>query len=583
MTEEVPGYKEYQLTIDKILQYGLFIAPEQKLVYAPANLPRKEFTYMDFADRVNRLGAVLEELGVKRADGPWKMGTRVAIMDWNSIRYQELLYSVPMYGAVANTINIRLAPLEILYTLTVTKPEVLFIHTDFSQYVDKILEQIKSIKHVVIMSDQITCTGKGEIPEIKVPSGVKVHEYEDLIKSVGKGEYNWPELDENVVATFFFTSGTTGLPKGVYHTHRQIVLATLQLLAAQAMEPINITSRDIVLVLVPYFHIVGWGTPYTSICGGVKMVFPGRYVWDHIAKLIPELVAEARKIDGKVVASGVPTMLYLILQELKKLGVTDLRGFQFGYGGSALPLSLYEEAKKMGIEIVTGYGPTETGMTAITRMIFIPRMWMKMGWDPEKMRDYFVTKNSLGVPVPLSFVKVVDEEGRELPQDGKTPGRLLFWSPSITREYYNDPEKTKRAWRFGYFDIDDVAIIDEYGSVLFVDRVKDVIKSGGEWVPSTRVEAFISTHPAVAEVAVIGVPHPKWVERPVAIVALKPGYSLTEEELKDYLTKNFVEKGEMPKWWIPDKIIFERELPKTATAKIDKLALKEKYKDLKLE
>ncbi len=580
---EAAGYKEYQLTIDKILNYGLFIAPEQKLIYAPAGLPKKEYTYVEYADRVSRLGYVLEELGVKRAEKPWEMGTRVAIMDWNSSRYQELLFAIPMYGAVVNTVNIRLAPKEQIYTLTVSKPEVLFIHTDFVPYLDKILGVVKTIKNVVVMDDRITCTGQGEPPEVKVPSGIGLHEYEALLKEVGKAKYEWPELNENVVATFFFTSGTTGLPKGVYHTHRQVVLATLQLLAAQAQDPIRMTNRDIALILVPYFHIVGWGFPYCCICLGNKMVFPGRYQWDHVAKLILELLPEAKAVDGRVIAMGVPTMLYLVLQELKKMGVEDVSGFVFGYGGSALPISVYEDAKKMGIEIVTGYGPTETGMTAITRMIFIPRMWMKMGWDYEKMRDYFVLKNSLGVPVPLSFVKLVDEKGRELPQDGKTIGKLLLWSPSIAREYYGDPEKTKKAWRFGFFDIDDMAVIDEYGTVVFVDRTKDVIKSGGEWVPSTRVEGYISTHPAVAEVAVIGVPHPKWGERPVAIVTLKPSQKATEEELKEYLMKKFVDTGEIPKWWIPDKIIIVKELPKTATGKIDKIALREEYKDLKLE
>ena len=205
----------------------------------------------------------------------------------------------------------------------------------------------------------------------------------------------------------------------------------------------------------------------------------------------------------------------------------------------------------------------------------------RMGLDEEKLIDHFVLSNSLGVTIPLSFVRVVDEDGRDVPADGKTPGRILFEAPSVTREYYKEPEKTKHAWRFGAFDVDDYVVMDEHGCIMFVDRAKDAIKSGGEWIPSTRLEGFISTHPAVAEAAAIGVSHPKWVERPIALVVLKPEYKgkVTEEDIINHLMKHHVETGEMPKWWIPDKIIFMDELPKTSTGKIDKKVLREKYKE----
>lgn len=193
----------------------------------------------------------------------------------------------------------------------------------------------------------------------------------------------------------------------------------------------------------------------------------------------------------------------------------------------------------MGIEIITGYGPSET-LTAITRVWAPPREWMKLGFDKVKMIDYFVTKNSLGIPIPLTLVKAIDEEGKEVPMDGKTPGKILLYSLSITREYYKDPEKTEKAWKYGMFDVEDLVVIDEYGSILFVDREKDAIKSGGEWIPSSRLESFISTHPAIAEVAVIGVHHPKWVEHPVAIVSLKPEFkgNVKEEEIIEHLERN---------------------------------------------
>lgn len=563
-------FRDFQLTVDKIFLYAQQIAPEQRLIYVPPNQPEREFKYIEFAERVNRLGNLLEFLDVKRASEKWEMGTRVAVMDWNSIRYQELMYAVPMYGATLYTVNIRLAPEEIAYTMNVAKPEVLFIDMSFTPYLNAILQNVKSIKKVVVMSDEITCTGRGEIPEFDVD----VLEYESALKGQSKS-YDWPDLDEYVVAGLFFTSGTTGRPKGVYHTHRQFLLSSMQLAIAQAERPFRICNRDIIFTLVPYFHIFGWMTPFTAFMGGNMMVFPGRYEWVHVTKKILEYIPRAKSVDGKVVASGVPTMLYAILSEAKKMNVS-LKGFQFGYGGEALPLSLYEGAKKLGIEIVTGYGPSET-LTAITRSAFIPRLWMKMGTDEEKLRDHFVVNNSIGVPVPLTFVKLVDDEGKELPNDGKTPGRILFYSPSITREYYGDEEKTKYAWRFGWFDVDDICTIDEHYCVMFVDREKDAIKSGGEWIPSARLEGFISTHPAVKEVAVLAMHDPRWVERPMAVVVAEK--DVGEEDIKSFLVKEYVEKGLMPKWWIPDKIVFVEEIPKTSTGKTDKKALREKLKD----
>ena len=560
--------RDYQLTVDKIFFYAQQIAPKQKLVYSPPGVQEKVFTYSEFADRVNKLGNLLESLGAEGGREKWEMGTRVAVMDWNSIRYQELMYAVPMYGATLYTVNIRLAPEEIVYTMNVAKPEILFIDSSFLQYLKPILQMVGSIRKVVVMSDEITCTGEGEIPELDVDAV----EYESALKEQSKS-YEWPDLDEYVVAGLFFTSGTTGRPKGVYHTHRQFVISSMQLSIAQAERPFRICNRDIVFTLVPYFHIFGWMTPYTSFIGGNMMVFPGRYEWRHITDQIIRYIPRAREVDGKVVASGVPTMLYAIVSEAKKMNAS-LDGLQFGYGGEALPLALYEDAKRLGIDIVTGYGPSET-LTAITRSVFIPRLWMELGTDEEKLRDHFVVNNSIGVPVPLTLVKLVDEDGRCLPNDGKTPGRIVFCAPSVTREYYMDAKKTERAWRFGWFDVDDICTIDEHYCIMFVDREKDAIKSGGEWIPSARLESFISTHPAVREVAVIAVHDPKWVERPMAIVVADG--DLSESEIKDFLMKEYVEKGLMPKWWLPDRVVFVDEIPKTSTGKMDKKKLRDRF------
>ncbi len=574
-------FREYQLTIDKILNYSLYIAPHQEIIYSPPDHKEIRYTYKEFSKRVNKLGNVLEMLGVKRNLDDKGIGTRVAIMDWNTNRYLELLYAIPMYGAVAYSVNVRLSLEEIIYTMNIAEPEVLFIHTDFMPYINIIMNNVKSIKDIVVMSDESSCDGiKYPIDEIRAKVNNKeVYEYEDLLEKF-KDTYNWPELNENRTAGMFFTSGTTGRPKGVYHTHRQMLLASMQILIAQMEYPLRMSNRDVILMLTPFFHIFGWMSPYYNILIGNKIVLPGRYKWDHITLLIRKFIDEAKNTEGRVIAQGVPTMLYSVIQEAKKMKIRNLSGFMFGYGGEALPVSVYEEAKSLNIDIVTGYGPSET-LTAITRMIYIPRLWMKMGIKDEKLRDHFVNNNSLGIPIPLVLVKAINYDNEEVPQDGKTPGRLLLYSPSITKGYYKDPEKTKKAWAFGYFDVNDIVAIDSHGCIMFVDREKDAIKSGGEWIPSSRLEGFISRHPAVAEVAVVAMAHEKWIERPVALIVLRHEYKnkINEDDLKKYLVNEFINKGLMPKWWIPDKIIFVDELPKTSTGKINKRIIRDKLKE----
>ncbi|MGC9180087.1 MAG: AMP-binding protein [Vulcanisaeta sp.] len=576
-------FRDYQLNIRKVIEYGLQIAPEQRVLFAPPNLPIKEYTYKDLYSRVNALGLFLDELNVKRAEKPREFGGKIAVMDWNTVRYLELMFGVPMYGATLFTVNIRLAPEEILYTMGIVKPEALFIHMDFLPLLKSILTNINSIKHVIIMDDASTVGTETSKVKVEVPSGVRVYEYEDVVGR-GKSYYDWPDVEEHIIAEIFFTSGTTGRPKAVYHMHRQVVIGTMQLLIAEEQPPVLINNRDYQLITTPMFHILAWLHPYESFLIGAPMVLPSRYDWRYITRLlVDKLIPDARKLNGRVIAKGVPSMLISIIESAKSMGISDLHGFSYGYGGQALPVAVYEEAKKMGIEILTGYGPSET-LTAITRSFMVPRYYLREGYDFEKFRDHQVIGNSLGTPVPLTLVKVIDENGRELPWDGKTIGRLVFYSPTITREYFGDTEKTERAWRFRYFDVDDMVVIDEHGCVFFVDREKDAVKSGGEWIPSSRLEMFISTHPAVSEVAVIGIPHPKWVERPIAIVALKPEYigKVTEDEIKSYLQREFVDKGLMPKWWIPDKFVFVKteELPRTGTAKIDKKVLRERYKNM---
>jgi fatty-acyl-CoA synthase len=544
-------YYDYQLTLDKIIRRAAQLYPDVEIINAPPNGPITRSSYTKEWDRIQRLGSVLEELGVN-SGGPGKFGSRVAVLDWNTIRHYELYYGIPMYGAILHTVNVLLAPEDIIYTMLQAQDEVLFINEDFTPLARVAVSLVKTIRKVVIMSD------KQEHGEVTF-DGAEVYWYEDLIKDAKP--YKFPELNENTVATMMFTSGTTGRPKGTYFTHRQLVLHAMSVALSITAPPINASIYDVAMPLVPMFHVHAWGLPYISTLTGIKQVYPGQFEWGWILRLI--------KDEGVTIINGVPTILYNLLYHPDSPRY-DLRGLKFIIGGAALPRGLLEEASRRGIHVVQGFGLTETAPVILLSMEK-PNM---RNWSEDRKRELVL---SAGLPIPLVDIRIVDEQGRDVPRDGKTMGELVVRAPWIIKEYLNDPEKTRNAWRDGWFHTDDIAVWDSEDYIWIMDRAKDVIKSGGEWISSTRLEDLISTHPAVYEVAVIGVPHPKWGERPVAIVVPKPGRRITENEIKDYLM-GLVNEGKMPKWWIPDKVvIIESELPKTSTGKVDKKVLKERF------
>ncbi|KUO82953.1 MAG: AMP-dependent synthetase [Vulcanisaeta sp. OSP_8] len=555
----VSGFRDYPLTIDKILAWVSYAFPNNEVVYWPPGGSRVSVTFAEFADRVRRVTAALMDLGLKPGKA-WEFGSKVAVMEWDTLRYVDLFYAVPSIGSTLYTVNIRLAPHDILYTMSVAKPDVLVINIDdFESFIKPILDNIKSIKMVIYMSD------RGRVPGQDY--GVKMIPYEDLLKHEPLREF--PEIDERTPATLLFTSGTTGPPKGVYFTHRQLVLHAMSVTIAMGYPPYNAffeggKKPPVSMPLIPLFHVHGWGTPYTVMLSGArKYVLPGRYDWGHILKLIHE--------EGVTFTGGVPTILYLLLThpDSPKYNLSSVR---FGNGGSAMPEGLYDAAKARGMIVANGYGMTETA--PILTMAYLRPEHLDL---PENERKKVLL--TTGLPIPLVLLRVVDGQGNDVPKDGKTMGELVVWSPWVAKEYLNDPVKTRNAWRDGWFHTEDVAVWLPDGYIIIVDRLKDVVKSGGEWISSVKLESIISTHPGVGEVAVVGVPHPMWGERPVAIVVPKPGQRVTEEEIRNHLIQ-YVEKGEIPKWWIPDKIIItQKELPKTSTGKIDKKILRDSYKD----
>jgi fatty-acyl-CoA synthase len=551
------------LILHKVLNYGLQIAPDARIFYKD----KLSYTLTEFKNRVEKLAAALAAIGVKTVNGPWQMGDRVATLDWNTHWHYEAYFAVPMMGAVLHPINVRLAPMEIIYIANHARDKVLITHQDFLPLVEKIAAQMETVETILVLR---------ESPDLELPdkiAGKVVMDYEAFLSDYGKGGYKFEDLDENTVAAMGYTSGTTGLPKGVYHTHRQIVLHTLAVaLHTSGMVPkeyaLNHTST-VLMHIVPMFHVYSWGLPYVATLMGFKQVYPGRFDPGLYLKLMAE--------HGVTHTAGVPTILYMLLTHPDFPKYREkIRGLVFVNGGSAIPRGLAELARKNGINVVVGYGMTETAP-----VLTISTILRKAADLPEDEKWELLAQRT-GVPIPLVELRVVDEQMRDVPKDGKAMGEIVVRAPWITREYYLDPEKTAKAWRGAWFHTGDIAVWDERGYVAIMDRDKDIIKSGGEWISSLRLETLISTHECVGEVAVIGAKHEKWGERPVAIVTPRPGCenNLTSEAVLEHLRK-FVDSGVIPKWWLPDKVIVLREpLPKTSVGKINKRELRQRYSDV---
>jgi len=536
---ERPGYN---VTLKMIHDRAAHLFPDVEIVYRTAEGVGR-YTFRDASARMERLASALEGLGVGRLD-------RVATLDWNTHWHYEAYFAVPMMGAVLHPINIRLAPAEIAYVMGQAEDKVAIVHADFLPLIEAVAPKVKSLEAVIVVDSE-------SVPE-KV-GGVPAYHYEDLIR--GAGGYEWPEISEDQPAAMGYTSGTTGLPKGAYHSHKALVLHAMSgaLHLSTVAADYRLSAEDTILHIVPMFHVYSWGLPYISTLIGMKQVYPNR--------LDPEVLLNLIKEEGVTFTAGVPTILYMLLSHPAAENM-DFTGLTFVVGGSALPRGLAEAAMKKGMRVFVGYGMTETA-PILTLALPPAKTGVKLG-DPRYL-DYALRT---GWPVPLVDLRVVDPEMNPVPKDGKTMGEIVVRAPWVTPEYYKAPEKTEAAWRGGWFHTGDIAVWFEDGSILIVDRDKDVIKSGGEWISSVRLEDAISRHPCVAQVAVIAAKHPKWQERPVAIIVPKPGCEdkITTEEIRRFLMENFVEKGEIPKWWLPDKVVVAEDLPKTSVGKINKRA-----------
>jgi len=534
----------FQLTIKELLNNPKLTAGSQEIVYRNS----MRYTYNDLFERINRLGSALAGLGVKKGD-------TVAVFDYDTPRYLESFFAIPMMGAVLFTVNWRLSPDQIEYTMNHAEADVILINTDFLPLLASIRGKLKSVKKVILLSDS------GELPKTDL---VCDGEYEELL-AAASADFDFPELDENTKATTFYTTGTTGLPKGVFFTHRQIVLHAMSVCIAVSGHdsPLRFSTSDVYMPITPMFHVHAWGFPFIATMMGVKQVYPGKYEPEMLIKLI---------VGEKVTYSHcVPTILQMLVASpiAKKI---DLSAWKVVIGGARLSKGLAMAGMELGIQIMTGYGMSET-CPVISVSNLKPSM---KGYDNEQKSDIAI---KTGMPITLVDVRIADPAGNFLPNDGKTTGEIVVRAPWFTKGYYKDKEKTEELWSGGWLHTGDVGYMDSDGYIQITDRLKDVIKTGGEWVSSLDLENAISLHSAVQEAAAIGIPDAKWGERPMLLVVLTPPYrndGITPEVLKNHM-KQCAEQGKIPRYAIPDQYIITHEIPKTSVGKVDKKQLRAIY------
>lgn len=532
----------FDLTLRTALERAAKLFPHKEIISRDYSGTFR-YTYADFYQRTQKLANVLQDFGIQK-------GERVATLAWNHHRHLELYFAIPCSGAVLHTLNLRLAPEQLVYIINHAEDQAIFVDIDLVPLLEGIKERIPTVKHIVVMSDTL------DIPGTSLANPLS---YEVLLAKA-KETFSFPDLSEWDSAAMCYTTATTGDPKGVVYTHRGLMLHSY---AAVLPDAINIGETDRVMPFVPMFHANAWGLPFACTWLGATQIFPGeRPQAEDICRLIQE-----HKVT---LAAGVPTiwMATYPLWESGKYDPSSLR--EIVSGGSAAPKSLLKNYKeKIGVSILHAYGMTET-----TPVVLVSRLksTMKDWTDEEK---YSVAAKQ-GLLVPGLEMKIVVEDGKEVPWDGKTMGELLLRGPWIAKEYYKEPVRSTAAFADGWLHTGDIVTVDAEGYVSIADRSKDLIKSGGEWISSIDLENTIMSHPAVAEAAVIAMSHPKWIERPLACVVLKKEYvgKVGTGDILDYLT------GKVPKLWLPDRVEFLDALPKTSVGKFYKQALRKQFAGL---
>ena len=530
------------LNLKSIIEHGTRVNGDGEIVSVTRDNPRHRYTYKDAFTRANQLASAMSSWGLEPGD-------RVATLAWNDYRHFETYYAVGCSGYVTHTINPRLFPEQLVFIINHADDQYVFLDADFVPLVEKIADQCPGVKGYVVMISE------DQMPETTLPNAMC---YETLVASAA-ADYEWPDVDENAACALCYTSGTTGNPKGVLYSHRSTILHAYAGLMPDAM---GLGQADVILPIVPMFHVNAWGLPYACPMIGAKMVMPGNKMGDG------ETLAALINDENVTFSAGVPTVWLSLINYLKQSGmrVESLR--RVIVGGSACPLSIMEDFDTYGVETRVGWGMTEMSPLGTTN----PSMDIR---DEMPADEFAKLRLKAGRPIYGCEVKITDDDNNELPWDGVAFGSLKVRGPWICSAYYK-LEGSSAHGDDGWFETGDVATIDPRGYIAITDRTKDVIKSGGEWISSIDVENVATDHPKVAEAAVIGRIHDKWGERPLLIVVRNAqGADLSAEEITEWFD------GKIAKWWTPDAVEFIDEMPHTATGKIQKTTLRDMFADFK--
>jgi 3-(methylthio)propionyl---CoA ligase len=534
--------QDWPLLCHRIIDHAAKQHSERKVVSRSIEGPIVETNYAAVRARALQVAQRLERDGIK-------LGDRVATMAWNSWRHLEAWYGIMGIGAIYHTVNPRLFPEQIVWIVNHAEDRMMMVDLTFVPLLEKIADKLPSIERYVVLTDG------AHMPQTALKNAVA---YEDWIGEVD-GDFAWKEFDENTAAGMCYTSGTTGNPKGVLYSHRSNVLHSM---IAYSPDCMGVSCRDTILPVVPMFHANCWGLALTAPMVGASMVMPG-------GKMDGASIYELLNTYKVSFTAAVPTVWLMLLQDLEKTGQKLPYLKRVVIGGSACPRAMAKTFQEVyGVEVVHAWGMTE--MSPLGSLCTMKPEYA--GLTGEARLDI---QQKAGHPPFGVEMKITDDAGKELPWDGKTFGRLKVRGPAVARAYFkveNDPAFDADLW----FDTGDVATLDKYGYMQITDRSKDVIKSGGEWISSIDLENLAVGHPKVAEAAVIGIKHPKWDERPLLVIVLKKGETATKEELLGFM------QGKVANWWMPDDVVFVDEIPHTATGKIQKLTLRQQFKDYRL-
>jgi len=526
------------LLVSTLLQHAESTHGSSEIVSRRCEGDIHRYTMKDAARRARQIANLLQQFGIQQGD-------RVATLAWNNYRHFELYYGISGTGAVLHTINPRLFAEQLVYIVNHAEDRVIFVDLTFVPLLEAVKEQISGVEKIVIMCDE------DKMPETSLANAFC---YETLIAQQSD-QYEWPEFDERSACSMCYTSGTTGNPKGVVYSHRSTVIHALASIGEEVM---GLASTSCFLPVVPMFHVNAWGTPYSAAITGAKQVFPGpgmdgASLWELIEAEKPDLLL------------GVPTVWLMLLNHMDSIGKKLESVENVIVGGSAAPLSMIRAfQEKHDAFLIHAWGMTE--MSPIGTLNAHNRLMEKM-----PLEERYLLQAKQGRPVFGVEMKIIDDDNNELPRDGVAYGRLLVRGPWVINGYYKN-EATDN-FIDGWFDTGDVATIDENNYLTIVDRSKDVIKSGGEWISSIDLENVAVGHPQLSECCVIGARHPKWDERPLLLAIKTPESNVTEDDVKAYL------EDRIAKWWMPDAVIFVDELPHTATGKLHKVPLREQYQD----